>query len=490
MDPSPTLSVKSAYMVNGTNLCRDVFLSIFQLSREVVRNFFATLRSSGLRVPLLTDSARGSGSIGRTRARTDRAKDFITNMATLYALPCPDARGSKPPDRIVMMLPQILPKTIMYELYVGEESKRPPPLLKPLSANAFFHAWRKKLSVIKVATRITDYCETCSNLSQRSDGGSQVALEAHRKYAHQQRLNYKERIMNSKAEGSTTLCLTFDFAENVYLPFQHRQPSQRFFLTGLKFDIFGISIDTASAQVIYGLTEGHWPCEKTANTVCSMLFHFLKTDAFVRGSGIQPRILQLTSDNCAGQNKNRWIIWFLDFLTSIGMFDEIHLSFLVAGHTKNMCDARFALIKRKMRDTEALVPAHMHQIIATASPVMHGVKATEVNWCDWKAFLEQFYSLQVKGLSTFHFFCFKAAEPGVVFCSPSCDASAADVSRHSLLDRKPGMLDKLRAEKANIAPLPFEPFTPKRRAYIDKELLKRYFSQDNVKHLMDVFTSA
>ena len=65
------------------------------------------------------------------------------------------------------------------------------------------------------------------------------------------------------------------------------------------------------------------------------------------------------------------------------MFDEIHLSFLVAGHTKNMCDARFALIKRKMRDTEALVPAHMHQIIHTASPVMTGVvKATEVNWCD------------------------------------------------------------------------------------------------------------
>ena len=298
--------------------------------------------------------------------------------------------------------------------------------------------------------------------------------------------------MNSKVEDSEILCLTFDFAENVYLPFQHRQPSQRFFLTGLKFDIFGISIDTACAQVIYALTEGHWPCEKTANTVCSMLYHFLKTDAFVRQlpHGRQPRILKLTSDNCAGQNKNRWIIWFLDFLTSIGMFDEIHLSFLVAGHTNNMCDARFALIKRKMRDTEALVPAHMHQIIATASPVMTGVKATEVNWCDWKAFLEQFYSLQVKGLSTFHFFCFKAAEPGVVFCSPSCDASAADVSRHSLLDRKPGMLDKLRAEKANIAPLPFEPFTPKRRAYIDKELLKRYFDQDNVNHLKESFTSA
>ena len=77
-----------------------------------------------------------------------------------------------------------------------------------------------------------------------------------------------------------------------------------------------------------------------------------------------------------------------------------------------------------------------------------------------------------------------------MFCSPSCDASAADVSRHSLLDRKPGMLDKLRAEKENIAPLPFEAFTPKRRAYIDRELLKRYFDQDNVKHLKESFTSA
>ena len=371
MVASPTVRVLSAYTVNGMILCQNVFLSIFQLSLKVVDNLFAALRSSGLRIPLLTDHARGKHQKGRTQPRTDRAIDFITKMANIYALPYPDARGSKP-DRIVQMLPQILPKTIMYELYVAEENQRPPPLLKPLLATAFFHAWRKKLSEIKVATRITDYCETCSNLSQRYDVGSQVALEAHRKYAHQQRENYKKRIMNSKVEGSEILCLTFDFAENVYLPFQHRQPSQRFFLTGLKFDIFGISIDTACAQVIYALTEGHWPCEKTANTVCSMLYHFLKTDAFVRQlpHGRQPRILQLTSDNCAGQNKNRWIIWFLSFLTCIGMFDEIHLSFLVAGHTKNMCDARFALIKRKMRDTEALVPAHMHQIIATASPVM------------------------------------------------------------------------------------------------------------------------
>ena len=353
----------------------------------------------------------------------------------------------------------------------------------------FFISGEKK-KIIKVATRITDYCETCSDLSQRNDTASQQALSAHRLYAHEQREHYKRRISESRKPDSKVLHLTMDFAENVYLPYQHRQASQRFFLTGLKFDLFGISNDSFPAQVIYGLTEGHWPNEKTANTVCSMLNHFLHTPAFVHGNKAAPLIMRLTADNCTGQNKNRWIIWYLSFLTIIGRFDEIDLSFLVSGHTKNMCDARFALVKRSMRSKEALIPAHMHDIISCSSLVLTGVKASEVGWYNWKSFLEGFFCGTIKNINSYHFFKFKAAQPGVVFCSTSCDAPEQTVIRHQLLKNEPDILMKLRAEQSNIPLYQFVDFTAARRAYVEKELLERYFSQDNVNHLRASFLHA
>jgi hypothetical protein len=212
----PAAEIKSAYVFNGVHLCRNIFLAIFNVSHNTVDNFFEKLRSSGLSIPCLSDDGRGHSLKGFTHERTNIALRYIDDKAAVYGLPCPDARGSKP-DLPVIFLPQLLQKTLVYTLYKKDI------LYKPLSANAFFYIWRKKKKFIKVATRITDYCETCNNLSQRNDTASQQALSAHRLYAHQQREHYKRRIKDSQKPDSKVLHLTMDFAENVYLPYQHRQ---------------------------------------------------------------------------------------------------------------------------------------------------------------------------------------------------------------------------------------------------------------------------
>ena len=43
--------------------------------------------------------------------------------------------------------------------------------------------------------------------------------------------------------------------------------------------------------------------------------------------------LLLNADNCARENKNRWMFPFLGFLVERGYFNEIELHFLMPGHS-------------------------------------------------------------------------------------------------------------------------------------------------------------
>lgn len=73
--------------------------------------------------------------------------------------------------------------------------------------------------------------------------------------------------------GTEPIHLSFEFAEKVLLPHRARQPGHLEFVTGLKFHFFGAPSSSQSRCFIFGLREGHWPNNKTANEVSSMLHY-------------------------------------------------------------------------------------------------------------------------------------------------------------------------------------------------------------------------
>ena len=103
----------------------------------------------------------------------------------------------------------------------------------------------------------------------------------------------------------------FDFAEKVLFPRLLKQPGQLHFVTGLKFNIKGVSSSRIKSNYVFGLPEGHWPNDKTANSVCSMLYHCMELPMECDG---RERTLFLTSDSSTGQNKNRFMMWFCCWL--------------------------------------------------------------------------------------------------------------------------------------------------------------------------------
>lgn len=114
-----------------------------------------------------------------------------------------------------------------------------------------------------------------------------------------------------------------------------------------------------------------------------MLYHILVALKQKLGDAF-PKKLMLHCDNCAGQNKNRFVVWFFAWIVSIGMFDEAELNFLIAGHTKNECNGAFGCIKRALRKTNVKSPKQMRDLINSSSVRATAIKPGDVQWILWK----------------------------------------------------------------------------------------------------------
>ena len=127
--------------------------------------------------------------------------------------------------------------------------------------------WADDFPTLRIETSGSDFCDLCTSL--KSDIGSISKfddrydlfiqlLKEHRAEAKKEFLNYK--LLQQKCQEDTNGKMRhydFDFAEKVLLSRLCNQPGQFHFVTGLKFDIFGVSSTNQCLSFIYGLLEGH-----------------------------------------------------------------------------------------------------------------------------------------------------------------------------------------------------------------------------------------
>ena len=231
--------------------------------------------------------------------------------------------------------------------------------------------------------------------------------------------------------------LTFDYAEKVLLPLFKDTPKGIFYKVGRKMDLFGIGNNTTSVQHNYVLPEGNWPGDKSINSLCSMIYERILDEHNRRQQ------IRFMADNCPGQNKNRFMIWWMSYM-SFALSDEesklphlqsLVFKFLIAGHTKNFSDACFGLCKRSIKGKDVFTPKQLIACYNDSATCNRVVTTSKVVWYDWKSFLSQFFSGTVKDLSFQHEFEFHRDQPGVVKYKELFDSP--NWSKQNLL--KPGV---------------------------------------------------
>ena len=163
---------------------------------------------------------------------------------------------------------------------------------------------------------------------------------------------------------------------------------------------------------------------KGANAIISMLHYFFAT------YGLGEKIAHLHADNCSGQNKNRFMVYYLMWRVLTKQHNEITISFLPVGHTKFFPDAGFGMLKRKFRLTNVGCLSDIVDVVNKSAAMNHaqlvGDQTGNVTVAshDWATFFENRVIKSVmKGIKFFSHFRFSSAHPGTVYARKSCDVT-------------------------------------------------------------------
>jgi len=159
-------------------------------------------------------------------------------------------------------------------------------------------------------------------------------------------------------------------------------------------------------QINYLLDEA-FVIRKGSQLVITLLHHFFKN------YGLKERIVDLHCDNCGGQNKNKFLIWYLMWRVITGRHDQITLNFMLTGHTKFLPDGCFGLIKQRYKKTPVSCMADIAKIVKDSTrscgmniphvfgeDVIDGEVGRERKWCDFPAD----YFTPVPKIKTYHHF--------------------------------------------------------------------------------------
>lgn len=423
----------TVYALRGVRVCRSAFAAVVQLTPNTVSNFARVVAGGdGFDPPV---DGTGKSRIGKYSQQRLMAVAFMHAYGHDNGLENPVGRWSKK-NKPALVLPVGTTKRVVYDAYkdswgdlkVGamanadaSTQSKLSNLVKPLAMTTFIDIWNADMSHLRIAHSGSDYCDTCvtlRNIMKRTgDSSSDVhrvtkeALEKHVSEATTEFLLYR-RFQDMARGSSTHRHFVFDFAEKVLLPRLLKQPGQLHFTTGLKFDINGVSCSNTGNAYVFGLPEGHWPNEKSANSVISMLNYAMNLPNESRARG---ETLLLSADNCGGQNKNRFVLWYLAWLVCTGREKRVELDFMIPGHTKNVVDGRFGLVKRLVRRSDVVVPAEMMKIIQDSCDTTTCVPSVNVTWRDWKEYLQLYFGMPVDlKISQSYRFIFDCRFPGSV----------------------------------------------------------------------------
>ena len=289
---------------------------------------------------------------------------------------------------------------------------------------------------------MTDLCWVCqqnnnrifrsANLTDAEKMELLLAQQQHLSRVEEERREYRRMTAECKAAveerglqelGEHDPCsndivvhYSFDFAQQVHIPSSPAQPGPIYFLTPRKCGIFGVCCEGFPQQINYLIDEGA-SASKGSNAVISYLHHFFGNH------GLGEKVVHLHCDNCSGQNKNRYVIWYCAWRVMKGLHQSISLNFMPPGHTKFAPDWCFGLLKRKFRRSEVSCLEDLCQVVKDSTPVKRvnipQLVAEEngdvyVNSYNWQAFFQPHFRT-LAGIKKLGHFRFTSESPGSVF---------------------------------------------------------------------------
>ena len=238
-----------------------------------------------------------------------------------------------------------------------------------------------------------------------------------------------------KLKHCFTLAVTADYQQSKLIPSWGRseQPGSTYYLQKVSHDILGIVDHSENKSTVYVFDERIGP-KNTDHTV-SFLTNFWHS-VTQRHPWIHR--LAIFLDNATSTNKNKYLFSWAMEMVSTGELEHIHISFMIAGHTKFAPDRLFSTIGCAYKTEDVFTISDLKSICDKCATC---TVETGENVLTWRNTLGEKYS-DLPGVRKYHdFLIVKAHDRRVVMkVRENCFGGNWKDSPHHVRDSsKPGV---------------------------------------------------
>ncbi len=174
-----------------------------------------------------------------------------------------------------------------------------------------------------------------------------------------------------------------DYGQSTGAPDTADQPGGTFYLHMRNFHLFSICSILENNQIFYTYDERE--AGKGADEVISFLHDFLA------GRKIQTPDIRIHADNRTGQNKNKYVMWYLIRLVATGRIRRIEFKFMIKGHTHFIADSGIGHAKKELRRSDVFCLNHQAEVINGSSTANKARVVNAGNVYNWKKELQPYF---------------------------------------------------------------------------------------------------
>ena len=413
-------------------MCASAFRLLFDIRIYAFKGLLAHLKTNDMSVLPPHHGNRGK----KSRKPDTLANRGVTEKVVEFMLTLGEAQGEFTPGRDIkrrgaekeknsnlLWLPACLCRSALFRIYNKNYADFPIGRTKFVS----LLKTESRLKHIRVRSPRSDMCDYCE-LQKRKIAGTKphdelkaekltMELAAHQKAYQGERATYNSERKQAMTDGKklrlgklkTEECvehICIDYGQSVGVPGTADQLGGTYFLQMRNFLLCGIYSALENTMMCYTYDERE--AGKGANEVISFLHNFLSTRE------IQTPNIRIHADNCRGQNKNKYVMWYLVWLAATGRVKRVEFKFMIKGHTHFIVDSNIGHIKREFQRSDVFCLEHW-ELVINRSAVTNKARVVDCNDVyDWKKILYSYFK-GFDGISKFQHFAVDSTDPGWIW---------------------------------------------------------------------------
>ncbi len=355
------------FVFDGRPVCGQFLRRAFRFSLEAQANARRIPSSIANGLPdnvvsslysISTERSSTSSQKHSSDSRANGANSLSMDSILTFLDRLVDETAERMPDNGELHLP-FFRKEEVYDVFKCEYKRLYPTREVPCQSY-FLSSWKKCKFKVKVRqdTRFTK-CSTCERLRSALSTAIRKSLPTdeirkektgHNEFIAMERREYLRKAELAMLRPSKYLSVVIDGADQSAYSLPH-------FVTkvkdvrgqGLKVHLIGVLQHLSMNRLrLFTMTEDH---QTGANHIVECVHRFVND---VAREGPLPRTLFLQLDNCVRENKNQYLLSYLDALIQWSVFDCIEVGFLPIGHTHCDVDQAFSSTSQRLRYHDAV----------------------------------------------------------------------------------------------------------------------------------------